>query len=83
MSNGKIAYSETEKSIVAILAEADGKGLTLAEISAKLGKELKSGNINALVKKGNVSNENSRTIVCPCCGAKKTVKEYAFVKAVE
>lgn len=78
-----VNYSETEKAIVNALANADGKALTLAEISNEVGKELKSGNINALVKKGNVEVVGDRVIVCEMCGHKKKVREYGFVKAID
>ena len=78
-----VNYSDTEKLIVATLKETDKEYLTLAELSEKVGKELKSGNINALVRKGNVSNEHEVTIVCPCCGHKKVVKGYSFVADID
>ena len=76
-----VNYSDTEKAIVEVLEKADGN-MTLAEISKEVGKELKSGNINALVKKGNVEVVGDRVIVCEMCGAKKKVREYGFVKAI-
>lgn len=77
----EIVYSETERKIVEALASADG-AMTLAEISEKIKVELKSGNIVALMKKGNVASDGERVIVCETCGAKRKVKEYSFVKAI-
>lgn len=86
----KINYSDTEKSIVAtlkVLGEnlADGERdmFTLAEISKEVGKELKSGNINALVKKGNVEVGGDIVLVCPVCHSKRKVRGYRFVKDIE
>lgn len=81
--NKQVNYSDTEKSIVAVLKDTDKECLTLAEISELVGKELKSGNINALVKKGNVASDHDITLVCPTCGHKKVVKGYSFVKDIE
>lgn len=76
-----INYSDTEKKIVTALAES-ADPLTLHEISDKIGQVLTSGNINALVKKGNIRTCGDRVIVCPACGSKKTVKEYLFLKPI-
>ena len=78
-----INYSDTEKQIVATLKANEDKAMTLAEISKEIDKELKSGNINALVKKGNVETVGDRVIVCKYCGAKKKVKEYKFLKDID
>lgn len=69
--------NELQKSFMEALA--DGKEYTLAEISAKLGREVKSGAINTLITKGLVvSNPKSREIVCPHCGAKRKVGTYSL-----
>ena len=73
-----VNYTDTEKKIVEALANAD-HALTLAELSEKLGMEIKSGNINALVKKGNVEKTGEREIVVQ---AKRKVGEYSFVKSI-
>jgi len=58
-------------------ALADGKELTLAEVSEVVGKEIKTGSINTLISKGLViSNKGAREIVCPHCGAKRKVATY-------
>ena len=83
-----INYSETEKAIVnALKVLADGNKerdmFTLAEIGDHIGKTLKSGNINALVKKGNVEVKGDIVLVCPTCGNKRKVRGYAFVADIE
>lgn len=75
-----VNYSDTEKLIVKALVEADGKELTLAELSAIVGKELKSGNINALVKKGNVACTPANREVEYV--AKKKVATYGLIKGL-
>ena len=78
MATKTVNYTDTEKKIVDALANAD-HALTLAELSEKLGMEMKSGNINALVKKGNVEKTGEREIVVQ---AKRKVGEYSFVKSI-
>lgn len=78
MATKTVNYTDTEKKIVEALANAD-HALTLAELSEKLGMEIKSGNINALVKKGNVEKTGEREIVVQ---AKRKVGEYSFVKSI-
>lgn len=69
-------------------ATADGKGLTLREVSKQVGFEVKSGTINALIKKGLVQTEDvevaceivamdTREVMGTC---KKTFKAYSLVK---
>ena len=41
--------------------------------------EVKSGNINALVKKGNVEKSGEREVIVQ---AKRKVGEYSFVRAI-
>lgn len=78
MATKTVNYTDTEKKIVEALATADCP-LTLAELSQKLGMEIKSGNINALVKKGNVEKSGEREIVVQ---AKRKVGEYSFVRSI-
>lgn len=78
MATKTVNYTDTEKKIVDALASAD-HALTLAELSEKLGMEIKSGNITALVKKGNVEKTGEREIVVQ---AKRKVGEYSFVKSI-
>ena len=78
MATKTVNYTDTEKKIVDALASAD-HALTLAELSERLGMEIKSGNINALVKKGNVEKTGEREIVVQ---AKRKVGEYSFVKSI-
>lgn len=78
MATKIVNYTDTERKIVEALASAD-HALTLAELSEKLGMEIKSGNINALVKKGNVEKTGEREIVVQ---AKRKVGEYSFVKSI-
>lgn len=48
----QVKLTETESGIVAKLEAVETKDYTLAELSEIVGKELKSGNVNGLVKKG-------------------------------
>lgn len=71
------APNELQKAFMNSLA--DGKEKTLAEISAELGKEIKTGSINTLISKGLVvSKPKTREIVCPHCGAKHKVSTYSL-----
>lgn len=78
MATKTINYTENEKKILNALADAD-HAMTLAELSTALGFEVKSGNINALVKKGNVEKSGEREVIVQ---AKRKVGEYSFVKAI-
>lgn len=78
MATKTVNYTDTEKKIVEALANAD-HALTLAELSESLGMEVKSGNINALVKKGNVEKSGEREVIVQ---AKRKVGEYSFVKSI-
>lgn len=78
MATKTVNYTDTEKKIVEALANAD-HALTLAELSENLGMEIKSGNINALVKKGNVEKSGEREVIVQ---AKRKVGEYSFVKSI-
>ena len=67
--------NETQKLFMNALA--DGKELTLAEVSEVVGREIKTGSINTLISKGLViSNKGAREIVCSHCGAKRKVATY-------
>ena len=78
MATKIVNYTDTEKKILTALENAD-HALTLAELSDALGMEVKSGNINALVKKGNVEKSGEREVIVQ---AKRKVGEYSFVKAI-
>lgn len=69
-------YSETE---TAILNALTNEPQTLAQLSEKLGKTLVSGNINGLVKKGNVAKGEDITITVK---VPAEVNTYAFVKDI-
>ena len=77
--NGKAYnYSETEMKILGALADFD-EPVTLAVIAEKLGMSLTSGNINALVKKGNVAKGEAIKIATKIPAV---VKVYAYAKDV-
>ena len=57
----------------------NGEYQWVAELTDMLGMEIKSGNINALVKKGNVEKSGEREVIVQ---AKRKVGEYSFVKAI-
>lgn len=57
--------------------ETTEEGLTLAEVSEKVGFEVKSGTINTLLAKGLVETCGEREIVVQ---AKRKVKVYRLVK---
>ena len=78
MATKIVNYTDTEKKILTALENAD-HALTLAELSDVLGMEVKSGNINALVKKGNVEKSGEREVIVQ---AKRKVGEYSFVKVI-
>lgn len=78
MATKTVNYTETEKKILNALETAD-HAMTLAELTDALGMEIKSGNINALVKKGNVEKSGEREVIVQ---AKRKVGEYSFVKAI-
>lgn len=79
MATKTVNYTDTEKKIVTALETAD-RPLTLAELTDMLGMEIKSGNINALVKKGNVEKSGEREVIVQ---AKRKVGEYSFVRAID
>lgn len=57
MANTNWQPNETQKLFLGALKDADGKGLTLAEVSKLVGREIKSGSINTLISKGLVETE--------------------------
>ena len=79
--------NEKQQLFLKVLGEADGRGLTLAEVSAIAGVEIKSGSINTLISKGMVATEDVSyecNIVRKDNGeivgsTKKTVKAYKLV----
>ena len=73
----KNTLNEKQIAILNILNAAT-EFMTLAEISAQVGFDVKSGTTNSLVKKGYMAIAGIREIVCPCCGRKTKVKEYTI-----
>lgn len=81
--------NDKQKAFLEALSKtADGKGLTLREVSKQVGFEVKSGTINALIKKGLVQTEDievaceivtvdTHEVIGTC---KKTFKAYSLVK---
>ena len=78
MATKIVNYTDTERKIVEALSTSE-RALTLAWLSEELVLEIKSGNIIALVKKGNVEKTGEREIVVQ---AKRKVGEYSFVKSI-
>lgn len=73
--------NEKQKAFLDILANADAP-MTLAEISAKAGMEIRTGSINGLLENGKGlarCNKNARQIVCACCGHKTNVSTYELI----
>lgn len=87
MANTEWKPNEKQQLFLKVLGEADGKGLTLAEVSAIAGVEIKSGSINTLIGKGMVATEDVSyecNIVRKDNGeivgsTRKTVKAYKLV----
>lgn len=73
----KITMNEKRTAVIETLKNATAP-MTLAEISKAAGVEVKSGTTNAMVKAGVIKVAGERTIVCPVCGHKHPVKEYAI-----
>lgn len=80
-------WQPNEKQKLFLGALADGKILTLAEVSKLVGMEIKSGSINTLIAKGMVQTEDV-TYECNIVrkdngevvgSTKKTVKAYKLV----
>ena len=80
-------WTPNEKQKLFLGALADGKALTLAEVSKKVGVEIKSGSINTLIAKGMVQTEDVsydcnivRKDTNEIVGTtKKTVKAYKLI----
>ena len=84
-------WTPNEKQKLFLGALADGKALTLAEVSKKVGVEIKSGSINTLIAKGMVQTEDV-TYECHIIrkdtneivgSTKKTIKAYKLVAVGE
>lgn len=73
----KISMNEKRIAVIETLKNATAP-MTLAEIANAAGVEVKSGTTNAMVKAGLIVVSGEREIVCPACGHKHTVKEYAI-----
>ena len=73
----KIKMNEKRTAVIETLKNATAP-MTLAEIANVAGIEIKSGTTNAMVKSGLIVVSGEREIVCPTCGHKHTVKEYAI-----
>lgn len=73
----KITMNEKRTAVIETLKNATAP-MTLAEIATAAGTEIKSGTTNAMVKAGLIVVAGEREIVCPACGHKHTVKEYAI-----
>lgn len=71
----EIKMNEKRVAVINALKGA-AKPMTLAEISAAANTEIKTGTTNAMIKAGVIKVAGERTIVCPACGRKHTVKEY-------
>lgn len=74
MANKPITYSENDRAIVGALKGTEG--LTLAEICAKTGLEIKAGHIVSAKKKGLIENIGEREIFKP---STKELSTYNFV----
>ena len=86
-SKATTKWTPNEKQKLFLGALADGKALTLAEVSKKVGVEIKSGSINTLIAKGmvqtedvsydcNIVRKDNNEVVGT---TKKTVKAYKLV----
>lgn len=73
----EIKMNATRAAVLEVLKTATN-AMTLAEISAAAGMEIKTGTTNAMVKAGLMLVTGEREIVCPACGHKHKVKEYAL-----
>ena len=77
LKNGDKAYNYTDSEVKILAAAATLEGeFTLAELSDACGITLKSGNINSLVKKGNLAKAGTRKVPCK---APAKVFTYVFV----
>lgn len=68
-------YTDKEKAILAAASDIEG-AFTLADLSEKMGLKLSSGNINALVIKGNIAKGEPKDVLRP---SKSSVNVYGFV----
>ena len=73
----QVKLNEKQVKVIDTLKGSD-KALTLKEISDIVGFEVKSGTTNTLVKRNFIKIAGERTIVCPACGRKHSVKEYTI-----
>jgi hypothetical protein len=73
----EIKMNETRTAIVNVLKDAAAP-MTLKEISAAVGFEVKSGTTNAMLKAGIIIKAGVREIVCELCGHKHKVAEYVI-----
>ena len=72
-------YTSSETNILAAAATMPKDApFTLAELSAACGSEIKSGNINSLVKKGNLAKVGTRKVDC-----ETTAKVSTYVFAAD
>lgn len=72
-----VKLNEKQVAILGVLKGAE-KPMTLREVSAVVGFEVKSGTTNSLVKNGYMAIVGERVIVCEVCGHKHKVKEYSL-----
>lgn len=75
MKQKEFKLNEKQTAILKVLNGAESP-MTLAELGAAAGFEVKSGTTNNLVKRGYMEAVGKRTMVCPCCGRKRQVLEY-------
>lgn len=73
----KINYTEMDRAIVAAL-EGNEEGMTLAELSQKIGKDVKAGHITSAKNKGLVSKVGEASVEK---ATKRKVSSYSFVNA--
>ena len=58
----KVVMNEKRTKIVEILKSASADGMTLAEVSEKLGEEVKTGTTNAMVSAGVIRKVGKRKV---------------------
>lgn len=73
----EIKMNETRTAIVNVLKDAAAP-MTLKEISAAVGFDVKSGTTNAMVKANIILKAGVREIICELCGHKHKVAEYVI-----
>lgn len=69
--------NERQLAVLGILKDAESP-MTLAEISEKVGFEVKSGTTNTLVSRDYMRIAGTRENRCPCCGRPRPAKEYVL-----